>query len=289
MIDTSKPMSSAQKKNINLQVSEENMAPADLSQESNNDSHQLPVEIKSGEQNYHNDSNDEDLSEESIQISVRNGFIRKVYSILSVQLIITFGTVFLFQIPFLKSIVHTNQNAAGNILIFCSFAFLALFLILACNRNLSRTVPYNYYFLFAITLVESLACGIISSLYSFQIVATALALTIISTVAITFYACTTKTNFSYCRMGMFIVFSQLFMIGLIASLFRLHALYALYTFGMTIMIGIYLVYDTQLIMGKFGVAYSVDDYIFATLEIYMDIIRLSLLILRIVSKFSRRN
>ena len=90
-------------------------------------------------------------------------------------------------------------------------------------------------------------------------------------------------------MGMFIVFSQIFMIGLIASLFRLQALYALYTFLMTIMIGIYLVYDTQLIMGKFGVGYSVDDYIFATLEIYMDIIRLFLLILRIVAKFSRRN
>ena len=128
-----------------------------------------------------------------------------------------------------------------------------------------------------------------SSLYSFQIVATALALTIISTLAITFYACTTKTNFSYCRMGMYIAFSQLFFVGLIAVLFRIEALYTLYTFLMTIMVGMYLVYDTQLIMGKFGVAYSVDDYIFATLEIYMDIIRLFLLILRIVAKAQRRN
>ena len=58
---------------------------------------------------------------------------------------------------------------------------------------------------------------------------------------------------------------------------------------MTIMVGMYLVYDTQLIMGKFGVAYSVDDYIFATLEIYVDIIRLFLLILRLVAKAQRRN
>ena len=256
------------------------MAPAETSHEVNNESQHIPVEIK---------SNDEELSEESIQIAVRNGFIRKVYSILSVQLIITFGAVFLFQIPSIKLFIFKNQSLAGNTLLFCSLTFLTLFLVLVCNRNLSRTVPYNYYILFAITLCESLACGIISSLYSFQIVATALALTIISTLAITFYACTTKTNFSYYRMGMFIVFSQIFMIGLIASLFRLQALYALYTFLMTLMIGIYLVYDTQLIMGKFGVGYSVDDYIFATLEIYMDIIRLFLLILRIVAKFSRRN
>ena len=276
MIDTNKPISAANQDSTKLEVSDDNMAPAETSHESQH----IPVEIK---------SNDEELSEESIQISVRNGFIRKVYSILSVQLIITFGAVFLFQIPSLKLFIFKNQSLAGNTLVFCSLAFLTLFLVLACNRNLSRTVPYNYYILFAITLCESLVCGIVSSLYSFQIVATALALTIISTLAITFYACTTKTNFSYYRMGMFIVFSQIFMIGLIASLFRLQTLYALYTFLMTIMIGIYLVYDTQLIMGKFGVGYSVDDYIFATLEIYMDIIRLFLLILRIVAKFSRRN
>lgn len=276
MIDTNKPISAANQDSTKLEVSDDNMAPAETSHESQH----IPVEIK---------SNDEELSEESIQISVRNGFIRKVYSILSVQLIITFGAVFLFQIPSLKLFIFKNKSLAGNTLVFCSLAFLTLFLVLVCNRNLSRTVPYNYYILFAITLCESLVCGIVSSLYSFQIVATALALTIISTLAITFYACTTKTNFSYYRMGMFIVFSQIFMIGLIASLFRLQALYALYTFLMTIMIGIYLVYDTQLIMGKFGVGYSVDDYIFATLEIYMDIIRLFLLILRIVAKFSRRN
>jgi len=276
MIEIKKPCSAANQDSTKLEVSDDNMAPAETSHESQH----IPVDIK---------SNDEELSEESIQIAVRNGFIRKVYSILSVQLIITFGAVFLFQIPSIKLFIFKNQSLAGNTLMFCSLAFLTLFLVLVCNRSLSRTVPYNYYILFAITLCESLVCGIVSSLYSFQIVATALALTIISTLAITFYACTTKTNFSYYRMGMFIVFSQIFMIGLIASLLRLQALYALYTFLMTIMIGIYLVYDTQLIMGKFGVGYSVDDYIFATLEIYMDIIRLFLLILRIVAKFSRRN
>ena len=81
----------------------------------------------------------------------------------------------------------------------------------------------------------------------------------------------------------------MFMVGLIAVLFRLQILYAFYTFGMTGVIGIYLVHDTQMILGKLGVGYSVDDYIFATLEIYMDIIRLFLLILRILGSSQRRN
>ena len=81
----------------------------------------------------------------------------------------------------------------------------------------------------------------------------------------------------------------MFTIGIIAVLFRVQALYTFYTFCMTICVGIYLVYDTQLIMGKLGVGYSIDDYIFASLEIYMDIIRLFLYILKFIGNNSRRN
>ena len=281
MLEVKKPASSNSKKNLKIKIPQENMSAPEIS----NESSELPVEIK---QNEHVEDSEVEVNEESIQIQIRAGFIKKVYGILSIQLMITFGSVFLFQLQPIKKFIFNNQQLAGNILIVCCFTFLALFLILICNRNLAKTVPYNYIYLFAITLCESLACSVISSIYSFQIVATALALTIVSTLVITFYACTTKTNFCYYRMGMFILFSQIFMIGLIAALFRLEALYTLYTFLMTIMVGFYLVYDTQLIIGKFGVAYSVDDYIFATLEIYMDIIRLFLLILRILGR-ARRN
>ena len=279
MKEIDKPESARNIKNVEIH-NEENLGAPQISQEVQNEDNVYPVDVK---------SSDNEMGEEYYQAQVRAGFIRKVYGILSIQLIMTFGTVLLFQLSTIKTFIKIHQHLCANTLIFCCLAFLVLFLVLICNRNLSRTVPYNYYFLFAITLCESLSCGIISSIYSFQIVATALVLTIITTLAITFYACTTKTDFSYCRMGIFIVFSQVFMIGLIAMIFRIDALYTLYTFLMTIIVGLYLVYDTQLIMGKFGVAYSVDDYIFATLEIYMDIIRLFLLILRIVARYSRRN
>ena len=281
MAEVEKPESS--NNNQNVEIHNNNFGHMDMSHDSNNESNELPVDMKSSE------NENEIEGDEVYKAQLRVGFIRKVYGILSIQLIITFGAVLLFQLNSFKIFVRSNHQLAGNTLVFCSLAFLVLFLILICNRNLSRTVPYNYYFLFAITLCESIACGIISSLYSFQIVATALILTIITTLVITFYACTTKTNFSYCRMGLFIIFSQVFMVGLIAVLFRIEAMYTLYTFLMTIIVGMYLVYDTQLIMGKFGVAYSVDDYIFATLEIYMDIIRLFLLILRLVARYSKKN
>ena len=248
---------------------------------------EYPVEIKTQEQS-HSDEGDE-VSDAQIQMSVRAGFIRKVYGILSIQLLITFGAVFFCQIKSIKSLIFKNQALSGNLVVFSSLLFLVLFLCLACCRGLSRKVPYNYLFLLGITICEAIACAIASSIYSFQIVALALLLTIVATLAITFYACTTKNDFSTCRVGLYVIFSQMFTIGIIAVLFRIRALYAFYTFGMTGVVGIYLVYDTQLILGKLGVGYSVDDYIFATLEIYMDIIRLFLLILRILGNSSRRN
>ena len=248
---------------------------------------EYPVEVKSNEISNHSDEGDE-VSEVQIQMSVRAGFIRKVYGILSIQLLITFGFVFICQINPIKYLILRNPAFSGNLIIFSSFMFLFLFLCLACCRGLSRKVPYNYLFLTAITLCEAISCSIASSIYSFQIVALALILTIVATLTITFYACTTKKDFSTWRVGLYCIFMQMVTFGMIAVLFKIRALYSFYTFCSTIIVGIYLIYDTQLIMGKLGVGYSVDDYIFATLEIYMDIIRLFLLILRILGNSSRR-
>ena len=267
----------------------ENLDSPKLSSEKDYDqNNDYPVEIKPNENTSPSEESDE-ITESSIQASVRAGFVRKVYGILSIQLIITFGAVLLCQLKPIKQAIFSHPALSGNLVIFASLSFLVLFLCLACCRDLSKKVPYNYIFLLAITLCEAISCSIAASIYSFQIVALSLLLTIVTTLAITFYACTTKTDFSLCRMGLYVLFSQMFVIGLIAVLFRIKALYTFYTFGMTFMVGIYLVYDTQLILGKLGMGYSVDDYIFATLEIYMDIIRLFLLILRILANSSRKN
>ena len=83
--------------------------------------------------------------------------------------------------------------------------------------------------------------------------ALALILTIVATLTITFYACTTKKDFSTWRVGLYCIFMQMVTFGMIAVLFKIRALYSFYTFCSTIIVGIYLIYDTQLIMGKLGV------------------------------------
>ena len=45
---------------------------------------------------------------------------------------------------------------------------------------------------------------------------------------------------------------------------------------------LYLIYDTQLILGKFGSEYNIDDYCFAALNLYIDIIYLFIKILYLI-------
>ena len=123
-----------------------------------------PVDIKSNEHSTHSDESD-DITDSSIQAAVRAGFVRKVYGILSIQLLITFGSVLLCQLSPIKKAIFSHQVLSGNLVLFSSLSFLVLFLCLACCRDLSRKVPYNYIFLFAITLCEAIACSIASSIH----------------------------------------------------------------------------------------------------------------------------
>ena len=122
-------------------------------------------------------------------------------------------------------------------------------------------------------------------MHYFQNVVTALLLTISTTLAITLYAYNTKNNFAVCKIGLYAILSQMFTFRIIYAFFRIKALY---TFCSTILVGIYLVYDTQLIIAKLGTGFSLNDYIFAYLKIYLDIIRLFLLILNIIGNNSNR-
>ena len=87
--------------------------------------------------------------------------------------------------------------------------------------------------------------------------------------------------------GVFV--AQLFFFGFVNLFIKSKFLDLLYCFVGTALVGMYLVYDVQLIFGKFGNEYSIDDFIFASMELYIDIIRLFLQMLRIPGQFQRNN
>lgn len=57
--------------------------------------------------------------------------------------------------------------------------------------------------------------------------------------------------------------------------------------GGAVLFSIYLIFDLQLIMGNGELAIEPDEYVLATLNIYLDVINLFLYILQLVSQLTR--
>ena len=233
-------------------------------------------------QNYPDNKYDQADNDESIEFIIRKGFIVKTYGILISQLVIS--TIFIaltfFDSIREKLVIDTSARPLIT-------AFLAIFLIVTivvfvmftCFRDTARKVPINYILLFSYTLCMSFYLMLLCAETKPKYVISALILTCGATVALTVYAWTTKRDFTYC--GGFL-FAFVLILILSAGLFFWCGLYAFYCGLGVLLYSLYLIYDTQLILGKFRYEYNIDDYCFAALNLYIDIVYLFIKILQIL-------
>ena len=212
---------------------------------------------------------------------VRKGFIKKVYGILLIQLAISLlfisvGTLFSEQV---KDFV---VNAIPLYFIAGIGAFVTL-ILLCCVKSIARTVPTNYILLLIFTVCESYLLMIISCTYEPTIVFSAVALTVACTLGLTVYAWTTKKDFTPLVAWMWAVVFTFIFCGLLFFCFGRNV-YIFYCGGGVLIYSIYIIIDTQLLLGKFQHEFNTEDYVFAAMNLYLDIINLFLYILRILGK-----
>ncbi|XP_063615382.1 protein lifeguard 1-like [Penaeus indicus] len=212
--------------------------------------------------------------------SIRMGFIRKVYAILCTQLLITFGLVAIFVwVP------DVGQYALNNqwMLWVAIGLTLTMVIALSCCGNLRRKSPYNYIALFVFTICEAYLLGVVSASYEGTEVAIAIVSTAVVTLVLTLFAFQTKYDFT--MMGGFLLVSLtvLLIFGILAGIWSNKIVNMVYACLGVLLFSFYLVFDTQLIIGgnhKF--AYSPEEYVFAALNLYLDIINLFMYILAII-------
>uniref|UniRef100_A0A8C6THV6 Protein lifeguard 2 n=1 Tax=Neogobius melanostomus TaxID=47308 RepID=A0A8C6THV6_9GOBI len=177
--------------------------------------------------------------------------IRKVFS----NILISFF-FFSFSEP-VKDYVHSYPGWY-----WASYAlFFATYLILSCCSTLRRKFPWNLIFL---TVSLSYMTGMLSSFYDTKSVVLALGIT----AAVCFLF-----DITSCHGVLFVLCMVMFISGVVLALVLpfnyvpwLDVTYAV--LGAMLFIFI-LMFDTQLIMGKYTM--SPEEYVFATLSIYMDI------------------
>jgi FtsH-binding integral membrane protein len=212
---------------------------------------------------------------------VRNGFIKKVYGIVAVQLALTAVIAgYISQtvtpeimIKYLQPAVAVS--AGGTVAIIC---------YISCNPAVMKKVPTNYIILLVFTVLESVLVGVICCAYQTQSVVLAFGVTMAIFLGLTAYAFTTKNDFTGMGGYLFAGLLGLFICGLIFCLFPSeHAMVIQAGFG-AILFSFYIVYDTQLIMGGNHKKhqFAIDDYCWAALNIYLDIINLFIYILQLL-------
>ncbi|NIG59279.1 protein lifeguard 4 isoform X2 [Pontoporia blainvillei] len=124
-------------------------------------------------------------------------FLRKVYSILSLQVLLTTVTSMLFlYFDSIRTFVHESPA----LILVCALGSLGLILALTLNRHKH---PLNLYLLFGFTLLEALTVAFVVTFYDVYIVLQAFILTTAVFLGLTVCTLQSKRDFSKFGAGLF--------------------------------------------------------------------------------------
>ncbi|XP_062314698.1 protein lifeguard 2-like [Osmerus eperlanus] len=205
--------------------------------------------------------------------NIRRVFIRKVYSILMIQLLVTLAIVSLFTFcdP-VKTYVQSNPGWY-----WASYAvFFVTYLTLSCCSAPRRKFPWNLILLAIFTLALAYMTGMLSSFYNTKSVVMCLGITSLVCLTVTIFSFQTKFDVTSCQGVLFVFCMVMFISGIVLSVVLpmgyvpwAHAVYA--ALG-ALLFTMFLAFDTQMLMGNKRYTISPEEYVFATLNIYLDII-----------------
>lgn len=228
-------------------------------------------------------------------IAVRHQFVRKVFGIVFTQLAITTMIAVGFMYRY-KPDGSTNpgdifrgSKVASILYIIPIVLFIAVNMVICCCTSLLRKTPHNYIivFLYAIGMGGLVGIILCNPQYELQFIGQIFMLTTVIVMGLMTFAMQTKYDFS--GMGPYLFVGVLLMC-VMSIFFFLVSIWIHISWRDQFMGGVgallfsmYLVYDTQLIVGgkhqKFQ--FSIDDYCFAALNLYIDIVNIFLYLLQL--------
>nr|KAF6368365.1 Fas apoptotic inhibitory molecule 2 [Myotis myotis] len=145
---------------------------------------------------------------------VRRVFIRKVYTILLIQLLVTVSVVALFTFcdP-VKDYIQANPGWYWASYV----VFFVTYLTLACCSGPRRYFPWNMILLTIFTLSMAYLTGMLSSYYNTTSVLLCLSITALVCLSVTIFSFQTKFDFTSCQGVLFVLLMTLFFSGLILA------------------------------------------------------------------------
>ncbi|XP_039261199.2 protein lifeguard 2-like isoform X2 [Styela clava] len=212
--------------------------------------------------------------------NIRRQFIRRVFIILGLQLLVTFGIVCIFTlIDDVKVWVEANPG-----MYWASYGvFLVLYIVLVCVESVRRKHPHNLIMLGLFTLALSYMTGTIAAYYSTQSVMIALGVTVVVCVTVILFSMQTKFDFTKCSGVLFVLCMVLFLFGFITIFTYWRSWYLQVVYGClgALVFTLFLAFDTQLVMGGKKHELEPEEYVYGALTLYIDVVYIFLFILSI--------
>ncbi|KAK1173207.1 protein lifeguard 1-like [Acipenser oxyrinchus oxyrinchus] len=212
--------------------------------------------------------------------AIRRAFIRKVYLILMAQLIVTVGFICMFVYwDTLNGWVWKNPWFTYTLIPM----LFVLIIILSCFENARRQVPMNFIFLGLFTVVEGLMLGATTVFFTADAVMWAVGATAFVSFGLSVFAMQTKVDFTKAAGIIWVICLSLITFGILCAIIRSRWLHIVYASIGTLIFAVYLVIDTQMMLGgnhKYSI--SPEEYVFAALNLYLDVINMFLFILQLI-------
>uniref|UniRef100_A0A170YYS6 Protein lifeguard 4-like protein n=1 Tax=Triatoma infestans TaxID=30076 RepID=A0A170YYS6_TRIIF len=203
---------------------------------------------------------------------IRLGFLRKVYSLLFIQLLLTTIIGFIMMsFPQCKLFVHNNDWLV-------LLAFMLSLITLVALHIKRKESPTNFILLAIFTVVQAYAVGVTVTFFDKMVVLQALIITVVIVGGLTAFTFQTNRDFSSLGAVLFAGLCLLIIGGLIQIFIRNTAFEIFISAGGALVFSLFIIYDTQNLMKRV----SPEEYILATIELYLDIINLFIYILRIL-------
>lgn len=207
---------------------------------------------------------------------LRWGFIRKVYGILAAQMVLTTAVSFLTVLY-----APINDLLRGNSGLLLFFVFLP-FILLWPLHVYQQKHPLNFVFLGLFTASLSLTVGVSCANTDGKIVLEALILTsavVSSLTAYTFWASKKGKDFSFLGPILFTSLIILLVTTFMQMFFPVGPTSNAIIGGLgAVLFSGYIIYDTENLIKRF----TYDEYIWASVTLYLDILNLFLAILRML-------
>ncbi|XP_076183203.1 protein lifeguard 3 [Ptiloglossa arizonensis] len=235
------------------------------------------------------ENNESEYLGEFKEEAVRRSFIRKVFCILTLQLLLTASVIafFLFVDAAKKfMIIH------WYLWIIALICFTISYCAVSFSERARRKAPYNYIWLCKLTLAMSYLTAFASAFYEVEIIFIVVGLVGLITFGISMLATFAKFDFTM-RSGLIMIIGFASIVGIVVMMIVLMFTYikvlhiVISVIGM-VLLSMYLYFDVQTIMGGRKIELYPDEVVYATVQIYVDIILLYQYVLMFVGLVHKR-